>query len=133
MRLTADNKPQWGKMNAGQVLAHCSAGLEMGTGELRPPRSLIGRIIGGMVKSKVLANEEPLRKNTPTAKELIVRDNRDFSKEQARLSELIDRFASGGKAGCTTHPHTFFGALTPDEWSLLMYKHLDHHMRQLGV
>ena len=46
---------------------------------------------------------------------------------------LIDRFAAAGPKGCTTHPHSFFGPLTPDEWAILMYKHLDHHLRQFGV
>ncbi len=53
--------------------------------------------------------------------------------EQHRLSALIDRFAAAGPAGCTTHPHTFFGPLTPQEWAALMYKHLDHHLRQFGA
>jgi len=46
---------------------------------------------------------------------------------------LVDRFASAGKAGCTTHPHTFFGRMTADEWGILMYKHIDHHLQQFGV
>jgi LPS sulfotransferase NodH len=46
---------------------------------------------------------------------------------------LIDRFASGGPAGCAQHPHSFFGPLTPAEWAELNYKHLDHHLRQFGV
>jgi Protein of unknown function (DUF1569) len=35
--------------------------------------------------------------------------------------------------GCTTHPHSFFGRMTADEWAILMYKHLDHHLRQFGA
>ncbi len=49
------------------------------------------------------------------------------------MSRLIDRFATAGREGCTSHPHSFFGRLTPDEWAILMYKHLDHHLRQFGV
>ena len=29
--------------------------------------------------------------------------------------------------------HPFFGAMTSEEWSVLMYKHLDHHLRQFGA
>ena len=50
-----------------------------------------------------------------------------------RLCALIDRFSLGGAQGCTKHAHTFFGPLTPEEWARLMYKHLDHHLRQFGV
>ncbi|MBK8485790.1 MAG: DUF1569 domain-containing protein [Saprospiraceae bacterium] len=29
------------------------------------------------------------------------------------------------------HTSTFvFGFLTPEEWALAMYKHMDHHLRQ---
>jgi LPS sulfotransferase NodH len=49
------------------------------------------------------------------------------------LGALIERFAAAGLAGCTMHPHSFFGRLTPQEWAVLMYKHLDHHLRQFGV
>jgi hypothetical protein len=53
--------------------------------------------------------------------------------ERQRLSGLIDRSAAAGPAGCTTHPHSFFGSLTPVEWAEFMYVHLDHHLRQFGV
>lgn len=129
------NSPrQWGKMNPAQMLAHCSLGLEMAAGEIRPPRALIGRILGPVVKPIALRDEEPMRRNSPTSKELIViGEERDFEAERERLSGLIDRFATSGAAGCTSHPHAFFGSLTPDEWAVLMYKHLDHHLRQFGA
>jgi len=36
-------------------------------------------------------------------------------------------------SGCVAHPHSFFGRMTPDEWAVLMYKHVDHHLRQFGA
>ena len=74
-----------------------------------------------------------MKRNTPTSKDLVVADERDLPTEQKRLCGLVDRFSDAGPQGCTTHPHTFFGPLTPDEWARLMYKHLDHHLRQFGV
>jgi hypothetical protein len=131
--LRPDSERQWGKMNAAQAVAHLAAGIELAVGDKRPPRLLLGRIIGGIVKPMALGNEEPMRRNTPTVKGLVVTDERDLETERKRLSGLIDRFAAGGPAGCTTHPHSFFGRMTPQEWAILMYKHLDHHLRQFGV
>ncbi len=131
-KLGPANQRQWGKMDAAQALAHCSIGMETATGDKKLPRMFLGRILGPMVKSKMLG-EEPLRRDSPTAKVLIVQDQRDLNAEQARLCKLVDRFCVAGPGGCTTHPHTFFGALTPEEWARLMYKHLDHHLRQFGV
>jgi hypothetical protein len=132
-RLRPDSERQWGKMNAPQALAHCSRGFELATGDLRPPRVLIGRILGPIIKPKVFANDEPLRRNSPTVKGLVIHDDRDLAEERARLFGVIDRFVAAGPKGCTTHPHSFFGPLTPEEWAILMYKHLDHHLRQFGV
>jgi hypothetical protein len=132
-RLQPDQPRQWGKMNPAQMLAHCSLGLEMAAGEIRPPRALMGRILGPVIKPMALRESEPMRRNSPTAKELVVNGDRDFETERKRLSGLIDRFAAAGSAGCTAHPHAFFGSLTPDEWAVLMYKHLDHHLRQFGA
>jgi hypothetical protein len=123
----------WGTMNVAQALAHCSAGLEVAVGDRVPPRMFVGRILGAIVKPMALGNEEPMRRNSPTSKDLVVVDERDLEVERARLRGLIDRFVAAGPAGCTRHPHSFFGRLTPEEWAELMYKHLDHHLRQFGV
>ena len=132
-RLRPDSERLWGKMNAPQALAHCSAAIEWAVGDRIPPRMFLGRIIGRIVKPMVLRKDEPMRRNSPTAKDLVVQDERDLRTERERLCGLIDRFATGGPKGCTTHPHSFFGRLTPDQWAILMYKHLDHHLRQFGV
>ena len=132
-RLQPGQQRQWGTMTVGQALAHCSASLEMGVGDRRPSRVLIGRIIGPLIKRFVLGNDAPMRPNSPTAPDLVVSDARDFEPERTRLAGLVERFAVGGAAKCTTHPHPFFGRLTPDQWAELMYKHLDHHLRQFGV
>jgi Protein of unknown function (DUF1569) len=132
-RLKADSARQWGKMSVAQMLAHCSVGFQTATGEVRPPRALIGRMIGPAVKRVALRDGEPMRRNSPTAKVFVVTGERDFETERQRLSAMIDSFASAGPSGCTDHPHVFFGRLTPDEWSILMYKHLDHHLRQFGA
>jgi hypothetical protein len=132
-RLQPNATAQWGKMNAAQVVEHCARGLEMAVGDRRPPRALIGRFIGRIVKPLALGDDAPMRRNSPTMPELVVADERDLDIEQQRLNSLIDRFVAAGPAGCTTHPHSFFGPLTPQEWAVLMYKHLDHHLRQFGA
>jgi hypothetical protein len=132
-RLEPRSTRQWGKMNASQAMAHCALAMEWAVGDSVAPRMFLGRLLGSLAKSKVLKDEAPLRRNTPTAKSLVVANERNLEKECQRLCALIDRFSAGGPQGCTKHPHTFFGALTPDEWGRLMYKHLDHHLRQFGV
>jgi hypothetical protein len=129
-QLRPDSERAWGKMNAAQAVAHCAASMEWAVGDVYPPRMLLGRIIGRVVKPMVLRDEEPMRRNSPTVKSLVMQDERDLRTERERLCRLIDRFRAAGPEGCTKNPHSFFGRLTPNEWATLMYKHLDHHLRQ---
>src|ERR1700679_3993674 len=120
-RLRPDSERLWGKMNAPQAVAHCAMGMELATGERRPPRMLVGTMIGWVIKPIAFKENEPMRKNSPTVPGLVVDDERDLVVERERLSRVIDRFTAAGPEGCTTHPHSFFGRLTPEEWSLWMY------------
>jgi hypothetical protein len=132
-QLTPESERQWGKMSPGQMLAHCSAAFGMATGKVSPPRILMGRILGPLAKKAVIVNGEPIRRNAMTEKSCLITDERDFVAERQRLLQSIDRFAAGGPDACTKHPHFFFGPLTPVEWSVLMYQHMDHHLRQFGA
>jgi hypothetical protein len=132
-QLRPDSQRLWGKMSAAQTLAHCSAAMEMAMGKICPPRILIGRLLGPLAKKSLIVKGEPMRRNAMTEKSCLVTDERNFVVERQRLRESIDRFAAGGPGLCTKHPHFFFGPLTPVEWAALMYQHLDHHLRQLGV
>jgi hypothetical protein len=123
---------QWGKMDVAQMMAHCSATLDMASGRMNRPRVFIGRLIGPFVKS-IFTNEKPFSKNSPTDEKLVIADQRDFAREQDQLKLKLRQFHQGGEAQCTRHPHPFFGTLTPQQWSRGMYKHLDHHLRQFGV
>lgn len=131
--LRPDSPRLWGKMTPAQAMAHCTIGMELALGDRRPPRMLIGRLIGGLIKKKAFQESEPMRRNSPTIPGFVVADERDLVAERERLNRAIDRFADAGPGGCTSHPHSFFGRLTPDEWSMWMYKHIDHHLRQFGV
>jgi hypothetical protein len=131
-RLQPGSARQWGSMSAAQAVAHCASSVEWAVGNRIPPRMFWAGILGRMIKSRVLADDAPFRRNSPTSADLLVRDERDLAAERIRLVALIDRFAADGPAGCTSHPHSFFGPLTPQQWAILMYKHLDHHLRQFG-
>src|ERR1017187_4804908 len=132
-RLRPETMRQWGNMDAAQAVAHCMAGMELALGDRRPPRMLIGYLLGPMIKAIAFREEEPMRRNSPTVPGLAINDERNLAEERERLTSIIDRFTEAGPQGCTNHPHSFFGRLTPDEWSAWMYKHLDHHLRQFGV
>lgn len=133
MRLQPESAREWGTVNVVQMLAHCEAGLKMAMGEIQPKRAPFPfRVIGKLIKPMVFHGDKPMRKNSPTAKELWTADaTADFATERDRLVATIDQFASERRG--TDYPHPFFGTLTAEEWAALQYQHLDHHLRQFRV
>src|SRR5277367_4525398 len=88
-QLEPQSERRWGKMTAAQMLAHCSVSMQWAVGELVPDKgALPARLMGRLVKPMVFRNEDPLRKNSPTARSLIVTEERDLGKERDRLSGL---------------------------------------------
>jgi hypothetical protein len=131
-RLTPETQRLWGKMSPAQMLAHCSAAMEVSLGDKIMRQVLIGKLIGGRVKKRLLSGKA-MAKNMPTDKAYVVSDDRDLDFERRRLVGFIERFQAGGPVGCTKGPHSFFGKMTPEEWSALNCAHLDHHLQQFGV
>ena len=131
-KLTPTTQRQWGKMNVDQMLAHCTIGLETAIGTKVLSQLLIGKLIGRFFKSMII-NEKHFRRNSKTHPGFIIPDKRDFEREKEQLIKLAKQFSEGGEGKCTSNPHSFFGKLTPNEWGVLMYKHIDHHLQQFDV
>jgi hypothetical protein len=75
-KLEPQSERSWGKMTAAQMLAHCSVSMQWAVGELVAEKgALPARLMGRLLKPMVFRNEDPLRKNSPTAKSLIVADD----------------------------------------------------------
>lgn len=131
-RLSPAAKAQWGKMEVAQMLAHAQRPLMSAYGELKAKRGLMGILFGRIAKKK-LTSDEPWKKNLPTDKNFVVSDRRDFEEERQKLIASVQRFIQMGPNGIAKDPHPFFGPMTAKEWDVLMWKHLDHHLRQFGV
>ncbi len=136
LRLRPESERQWGSMALAQTLAHCTAGIEMARGVIQAKRAPFpATLLGSLIKPLVLGNDKPMRRNSPSSPELFSADPTkcEFERERSVLIAAIDSFASQGAACCTSYPHPFFGPLKPEQWAILMYKHVDHHLRQFGV
>jgi hypothetical protein len=129
-RLNNTSLPQWGKMSCGQMLAHLTDALQMALGELQiKPKA--GPLRYWPLKPLIL-NWLPFPKGAPTAPELIARSPQEIQPELAELQKLMERFAaSTARQDWPEHPA--FGKLSAREWGALIYKHMDHHLRQFGV
>ena len=131
--LRPDAAHLWGKMEVAQMCAHCAIALEVAAGDVPKTQAFIGKVLAPFVKRKFLHGTEPLSKNSPTDPTFVVSDSRDFAREKARLVEIAKRVGEAGATAADGRMHSFFGRLSGDEWGVLMYKHLDHHLRQFGA
>jgi hypothetical protein len=128
-RLTPESKPLWGKMNVGQMMAHCQVPIGVADGTHKLKRTFIGRIFGPLAKP-MLYNSKPFKRNLPTDKSFLMTTPKDFAAEKQRLVDMIDHFS---EATMVDEPHPFFGKLTREQWSIGTWKHLDHHLQHFGV
>lgn len=84
------------------------------------------------IKNKVIS-ETPYIKNGPTAPAFKILTEKNFEVEKARLVEHI-RTTQAHRADYFEGKESLsFGALTWYEWNNMMYKHLDHHLKQFGA
>ncbi|WP_152658533.1 DUF1569 domain-containing protein [Oceanobacillus sp. CFH 90083] len=131
-KLNPNSRAQWGKMDVAQMLAHCSAFQDIAMGNSLPKRGWLGIFIGRFVKP-IFYNDKPAAHNMSTIPTILITAEKDFEAEKEKLKQKIIKFQQNGLEKCTTHPHAFFGKLTPEQWGKGIYKHLDHHLRQFGV
>ena len=136
LQLRPESERQWGSMAVAQTLAHCTAGFKMAMGDIQAKRAPFpATLLGPLIKALVFRDDKPIRRNSPSSPELLSADPTqcELERERSVLIAAIDRFASQGAACCTGNRHPFFGPLKPEQWAILMYKHVDHHLRQFGV
>ncbi len=133
-KLNPESQRQWGKMDVSQMLAHCCVTYEMVYEPDKHPKPnfLMGLILKTFVK-KVVAGEKPFKKNNPTAPQFIMKTDKDFETEKARLIAYIEKTQQLGGNEFEGKESASFGILTKTEWNNMFYKHLDHHLTQFGA
>lgn len=128
--LSAQSKPNWGTMDVFQMVRHCSLCEDMMQGEIQIKRVFIGRLIGPALLKKVLKDDRPFAKNSPTSPLL------KTTSAQGDLVSEVEIWIQKIKAyehfeNDLLHP--FFGKMSNEQIGQFVYKHADHHLRQFGV
>lgn len=131
-KISSHSEAQWGSMSVAQMLHHCQKPLEvpLGKSRLKKPNFFLKTLLVPFRKG--LYNDTPWKKGLPTAREFVVKEEKDFEKEKNALLEILSEFYKK-KDTPEWEPHPVFGSLTHDQWGKMQYKHLDHHLSQFGV
>jgi hypothetical protein len=131
-KLSCDTVPEWGSMNAAQMLSHCTVSLRLAFNEIEPEHNEKYLAIGKMVKNQ-LFDTDVFMKNIPTTKEFLNTEREDFAKNKIVFVEYLKRFSATDINFKGTGKHPYFGLLNMDEWGKLIYKHTNHHLVQFGI
>ena len=132
-RLTPHAPALWGRMNAEEMVAHCTRGMMMGLGEL--PTHTRNTILRYWPLKHVFVYWAPFPKAKAKApRELVTRGTNldEWPQSVAALRATLDRFALR-EPNAQWPDHPVFGTLTGQAWGALGWRHLDHHLRQFGV
>jgi hypothetical protein len=128
--LNQDSAAQWGKMNVYQMIKHCSLWEQMILNNTPYPRVFVSYIFGRAILKAVMKDDAPLRPNSPTIKPFKVTGDGDVTSEKANWVALIQTYPEKAPA---IFIHPFFGKMTREQVGQLVYKHIDHHLRQFNA
>ncbi|SEC83173.1 Protein of unknown function [Tenacibaculum sp. MAR_2009_124] len=130
--LHAHNQRKWGTMNTTEMLKHCSKQLELALGKIEQNgvegsfvmRTSFGKWIGlyGLPWFRGLSTPEKM--NVKKSNDEIA----SFAIEKSLLLSLLKEVLENR----SLNPHPFFGSLSQKDWGRLIWKHLDHHLRQFN-
>jgi len=131
-QLNTNSIRQWGTMTLPQMLEHCAIQLKMALG-ITPAvpagpalyRTPVGRWLALYAMPWPKGSATPPTMNMDTNGTTV----QDFAKEKEHLLQLLGQVLQKDSFS----PHPFFGAMDKKDWGRLIWKHLDHHLRQFGV
>jgi hypothetical protein len=128
--INENSTAQWGKMNVYQMLKHCRLWEEWIQSNKKNKQVFVGLLFGRIALKRVMKDESPLMRNSPSIPELIIKEQSgDIASEKKKWIMLIEQYPHYSDAGFV---HTFFGKMTKEQVGYMAYKHTDHHLRQFN-
>ena len=132
--LTNQTPALWGKMNAGQMLSHSCVPYQQILGENKVKPGFLMKWLLKFFFKNSMVNEVPYKHNLPTGPAFDrINQEFDIESEKQKLKGYISKIQEMGAEKLIGVPSLTLGKLSAIEWNNLLYKHLDHHLRQFGV
>jgi Protein of unknown function (DUF1569) len=130
-RVPPGRAPLFGRMSAPQMLCHVSDQMRAALGEL-PVRSKGKALFANPVVAWLLIHVVPWPKGkAQTAPEMLTAKPTTWDGDLRSFRELVERVGVQPSGGAWP-AHPLFGAISGRAWGRLVYRHLDHHLRQFG-
>ncbi|MFN0013363.1 MAG: DUF1569 domain-containing protein [Saprospiraceae bacterium] len=133
-RFTPDRQRRWGSMTAAQCVPHLTDPLRAATGD-RPAQPMNAVFSKQPIRDLVVWLM-PWPKGAATATEFIQGQKgtppAEFERDKHALLLAIHQFVNFSESKPYS-PSPVFGDLSRRAWGRLMWRHLDHHLRQFGL
>lgn len=132
-KVQAQSQRHWGTMTPAQMLRHCRAQIDFILAPSAHVKVYPTPFRYGPIKWLALYGMA-WPKNSKTAPELDVNkklnDTGEFQQEHTLLTAALQKLVQRNDADAI---HPLFGRLGRKDWGRVVWKHLDHHLRQFGV
>jgi len=130
-QLSDTNTRLWGSLELQEMLIHCTTQLQLALGEISHKqqgpsfmRSKLGKWL--------LFSTIPWPKGAETPNEMNA-DKASFSPTDIENGKtVLLNYLEKVRQQAQLKSHPFFGELNRKEWARLIYKHIDHHLKQFG-
>tara|TARA_R110002049_G_scaffold309282_1_gene520036 strand:- start:5238 stop:5600 length:363 start_codon:yes stop_codon:yes gene_type:complete len=120
-------------MSVDQMLAHCNVPYDFVYTNKYPKPNAFKKFMITLFAKKVVVGNKPYPKNSRTAPEFLITDEKNFDAEKKQLVDYIIKTQKLGKSHFHNKASHSFGPLSTQEWNTMFYKHLDHHLKQFDV
>lgn len=131
--LRGDEPALWGRMNVNQMISHLVQTGDLPFSATMPDRS---NFFSRTFIKPLILYILPMPKEVKTPPDMNQQENGrkpgEFNSDRDLLIDAVNRLAHlPVDQECKYHP--FFGKMSPKEWAIIAYKHIDHHLKQFGV
>lgn len=123
---------QWGTMTVEEMLWHLRSQLELALG-IEKQTTQMKSVLSLPPLRWLTIYVVPWPKGSPTAPEMNVKKSNPAVKNIEVEKQLLLQRLEEAAAAASLGPHPLFGAMDKSMWSRLIWKHIDHHLRQFGV
>ena len=130
--LNSDSKSQWGTMDVAEMIEHCTLQLKLALFEIEGRKNESSLILRTKFGRFVGLYALPWQKGAITPSQMNIKQQsisvKSFEEERQQLLNYLSQ-AINKK---TFQEHPIFGKLNKKDWGRLIWKHLDHHLRQFS-
>lgn len=132
-KIDPSGKPQWGTMNAQQMVEHLAIVVRVSNGKIRVPQITPPEKLE-KVRS-FLFGEQPFPQNfkAPFLDDSQPLRTASISDAMAELEQELQAFHDHFKAEGRKETHPVFGELDHKGWDHFHCKHFTHHLTQFGL